>query len=140
MATPHQDRTDATAGAAAPASGVWSRRMWRWTGLALLGLGGIGMFLPLLPTTIFWILAAVCFGKGDPRLQAWIYGHPRFGRAVETFVSRGAMSRRGKLYAVAGLGTGCILAVAVTPVPEVRVAMLAVFLSVTIYIVTRPET
>ncbi len=139
MAAPQQqDRTDAAV-ADGTAIGVWPRRMWRWVGLLLLGLGAVGIFLPLLPTTIFWILAAICFGRGDPRLQAWIFSHHRFGPPVRDFVTRGSMTRRGKLYAVSGLGVGCIVAVAVTPIPEVRVAMLAIFISVAVYIITRPE-
>lgn len=139
MAAPQQnDQTDVAVGGP-PAGGAWSRRVWRWAGLALLGLGTVGIFLPLLPTTIFWILAAICFGRGDPRLQQWIFSHPRFGRPVRDFVTQGAMTRQGKLYAVAGLGTGCIVAVALTAVPEVRVAMLVIFISVAVYIITRPE-
>lgn len=121
------------------AAGPVARHLWRAAGLVLLAVGFVGIFLPLLPTTIFWILAAVCFTRGDPRLRDWIFSHPRFGAGVRTFVTQGAMTRRGKMWAVAGLGSGCVLSVALTAAPGLRVALLAVFLLVAIYIVTRPE-
>ena len=58
----------------------------RW---ALLGFGGfnfalgaIGLILPVLPTTVFWIVAIGCFSRASPRLAARLVAHPRFGRPV----------------------------------------------------------
>ena len=48
------------------------RHLWILLGLVSLGLGLVGAVVPLLPTTVFMIFAAFAFGKGSPRLRAWI--------------------------------------------------------------------
>jgi uncharacterized membrane protein YbaN (DUF454 family) len=48
-------------------------------GLIFVGLGFVGAFAPLMPTTIFLILAAACFIRSSSRLEAWVLNHPRFG-------------------------------------------------------------
>jgi hypothetical protein len=61
-------------------------RTWRWLMIALgfvsLGVGFVGIFLPLLPTTPLVLLAAFFFSKGSKRLHDWLRGHPRFGPYV----------------------------------------------------------
>lgn len=75
------------------------RLFWVASGWAALGLGVAGAVLPVLPTTPFVLLAAFCFGKGSPRLRAWITGHHRFGPIIEQWESTGAIPRRVKLFA-----------------------------------------
>ncbi len=55
------------------------RLVYNVCGLACLGLAFIGIFLPLLPTTPFVILAAFCFSKGSARLHRWLLRQPVFG-------------------------------------------------------------
>lgn len=47
-----------------------------------VGLGLVGAFLPLVPTTVFLLIAAWCFAKSSPRFADWLYGHKRFGPAL----------------------------------------------------------
>jgi uncharacterized membrane protein YbaN (DUF454 family) len=51
-------------------------------GWVALAVGLIGIFVPLLPTTPFVLLAAFFFSKGSERLHRWLLRHPRFGRYV----------------------------------------------------------
>lgn len=73
--------------------------VWALAGLVSLGLGMIGIFLPVLPTTPLVILAAFCFGKGSPRLRRWIAGHRTFGPIIEQWERTGAIPRRVKYLA-----------------------------------------
>jgi uncharacterized membrane protein YbaN (DUF454 family) len=71
-----------------------------WTGI---GLGTLGIFLPLLPTTVFVILAAWAFAKADPRWHAWLVNHPRFGPLLDCWQRHRALPRRAKLAALVAL-------------------------------------
>lgn len=75
-------------------------------GFVLLALGLIGLVLPLMPTTIFLILAAACFGRSSPRLEAKMLAHPRFGTTLRQWREEGAIGRRGKMLASAGMALG----------------------------------
>src|SRR6187551_2804897 len=51
-------------------------------GCVMVALGAIGAVTPLLPTTIFLIIAAWCFARSSPRLEAWLLNHPTFGKTL----------------------------------------------------------
>ena len=59
--------------------------------------------LPVLPTTIFWILAALCFARSDPKIRDWIYARPGVGPQVELFIEQGKMTKEGKRGALIGM-------------------------------------
>ena len=113
--------------------------LWTIAGLASLGLGVLGIFLPLLPTTPLVLLAAFCFAKGSPRLHAWLVGHPRFGPAIKDWQNRGAISRRGKRLALIAMAATFALALALG-LAWYLIAVQAAWLgAVAVFIVTRPD-
>ena len=90
----------------------------KWTlkvvGIVSMGLGVLGIFVPLLPTTPFLLLAAACFFRSSPRLYAWLIHHPWFGkfilyyreyRAIPLQVKIGALVL---LWAVIGYAIWCV--------------------------------
>jgi len=57
-------------------------------------LGVIGVFLPLLPTTPFILLAAYCFSRSSPRFHKWILSHRFFGPIVKNYESGKGLPRK----------------------------------------------
>lgn len=74
---------------------------WLYLGIgwSSFALGVAGIFLPLLPTTPFMLLAAFCFSRSSPRLHAWIMSHPRVGETIREWQEKRAIRLRAKVLA-----------------------------------------
>lgn len=116
------------------------RWLWLSAGLTCVGIGGIGIVVPGLPSTIFFILAAGAFTRSSPRLEAWVLDLPGVGQAVRDYREGRGMPRRAKVAAVASIilfGGGAALFAFSTPAPRVTVLTLCV---VGIVVVLRQPT
>lgn len=78
-------------------------------GWVMVALGFIGAVLPLMPTTIFLILATWCFGRSSPRLEAWLLDHPKFGGPLRAWQTHGAIPKKARIAAFIGMAAGYIL-------------------------------
>ena len=74
----------------------WQRVLWGVAGVLSLVTGIVGIFLPLLPTTPFLILAAWCFSRSSQRLEAWLLTHPRYGPLINDWRRTRAVPLRAK--------------------------------------------
>lgn len=79
------------------------RALWLGLGGIFLGLGLLGVVLPVLPTTPFLLLAAGCFARSSPRLHRWLLAHPVFGPPIRNWEENGAISRPAKRLAVGSM-------------------------------------
>lgn len=117
------------------------RQARRWTatrlaflsaGLAALALGLVGIFVPLLPTTPFLILAAAAFARSSPRLEAWLLTHARFGPPLRAWRARGAIPRPAKIASSLGMALGLALFALFAgpgPLPLAGVALVMILVS-----------
>lgn len=85
------------------------RRLYLAIGFVFVGVGFIGAFLPVLPTTPFLILAAACFARSSPRFESWLLDHPRFGSTLRAWRERGAIPWRAKMLALGGMAAGFLM-------------------------------
>lgn len=79
--------------------GLVARIGWTSVGLVAVGIGGIGIVVPGLPTTVFFIVAAWAFSKSNPRLEAWVLGLPRIGPLIHDYRAGLGIARRAKITA-----------------------------------------
>jgi uncharacterized membrane protein YbaN (DUF454 family) len=80
---------------------VIARRLYLAAGWISVGLGTVGIFLPILPTVPFMILAACCFARSSPALEARLMNHPKYGHHLVAWREKGVVSRRAKWSATA---------------------------------------
>ena len=70
--------------------------MWAGLGFVFVGIGGVGIVLPGLPTTPFLILAAACFARSSQRLYDKLLAHRMFGPLIRDYREGRGIPRRAK--------------------------------------------
>ncbi len=72
-------------------------------GTLFIGLGILGIFLPVLPTTPFLLLAAVCYGKSSQRFHHWLINNRWLGSYIKNYHEKTGISLRTKILSIAFL-------------------------------------
>jgi uncharacterized protein len=98
---------------ALPKRGPIARAGWLLGGLVAVALGAVGIVVPGLPTTVFFIIAAWCFSHSSPRLERWVLNLPRVGPMVRDYRAGLGMPRRAKVIAISMIGVFVTLSVIV---------------------------
>lgn len=114
------------------------RTVYLILGLVAVALGIVGIFLPILPTVPFMLLAAFLFARSNPAWERRILQHPRFGPPIRDWRERGAIGRRAKAAALAALAASAGLGLWLLDEPW-RWLPLAVALVTGSWIATRPS-
>jgi len=109
-------------------------------GLIMVALGIIGIFVPLMPTTTFLILAAWCFARSSRRAENWLLSHPRLGPVILAWRQTGAMAPRHKLYSIGGMALGLLIfLLTARPAWWLAVVVALALLACAAFVVTRPN-
>ena len=103
------------------------------------GLGIVGAFLPLLPTTPFLLLAAWAATRGSPELHRWLYEHPKYGPLLVAWEEKRAVSTEAKLLACALAMTSWVIMLFMTDGWVVPTVTGVLFLCGGTFLVTRPS-
>ncbi len=108
-------------------------------GAACVGLAAIGIVLPLLPTTPFLLLAALCFAKSSQRLHTWLYNHRWFGTYLANYES-GRITRRHRVTTLIILWCGLTLSAVMIGKPIMYAVLGIVGVGVTIHLLRLRST
>lgn len=115
------------------------RAFWVTCGALSLVLGIIGIFLPLLPTTPFILLAAACFARGSEKFHHWLITHERFGPLVRDWQAHRSIPFRAKCLALTMMWTSMgTTAWLLRARPVSSLTLLAIGLAVTVWMVRLP--
>jgi hypothetical protein len=106
-------------------------------GTLALGLGIVGIFVPLLPTTPLLLAAAACYLRSSERMYGWLMNHRRFGPFIRNYRQHRAITRRHKMVTLALLWTAIgYSAIWATGSLVLRIGLLAIAAGVTIHVLS----
>lgn len=117
----------------------WVRRIYVGLGFFFLALGVVGLFLPVLPTTPFLLVATSCFARGSKKFHTWLLNQPHFGPLIRDWHEHRSLPLTTKIVAISmlwfGLGTSMIFFV---PLKTARIVVAIIGILVTIYLIRIP--
>ncbi len=113
--------------------------MWISLGWLFVGLGVVGIALPLLPTTPFLLLAALCFSKGSEKIYQWLVNHPTLGPPITDWQDKRAISRRSKVVASITMLVLLVITPLVGAPPWAAAVQAVVLVAVATFLWRQPE-
>lgn len=109
-------------------------------GYFFLGLGVLGVVLPILPTTPFLLLSASCFIRSSKRTHDWLLSNKYFGEYLENWYENGSIPKRAKVAAMVVMTPTFGGSIYVVPYMTAKALLILIALCVGAYIFTRPTT
>ncbi len=108
----------------------------------LIGLGclavfaaTLGVFLPLIPTVPFLLLATYCFSRSSARMQVWLFNNRLLGPYLRNYLERKGLTRRQLYSSLASLWIGMSIAIFIAPVTAVKWGLAAIGVAVSIHLI-----
>ena len=108
-------------------------------GFVAVGCGVIGLFVPLWPSTVFFLIAAALFAKSSPKAEKWLLEQPTIGSTLRNWREKRAISRSAKISATIAIALSFAISILVLDLMWLRIALALFALALIIFICTRTE-
>ena len=105
-------------------------------GTVALALGVAGLFLPVLPTTPFLLLAAACYARSSTRLHDWLVNSRYFGEYIRDYRDRRAIKLRLKVFAIAMLWLAIGISILAVDLVWLRLLLAVIAVAVTAHLLS----
>lgn len=113
--------------------------LWVAVAAVSFSLGMVGIFLPLMPTTVFMLIAVYCASKGSPRFEAWIRSRHYVGPLLLAWEQERAIPRHAKLAAIGMIALSALIIVWSLDGGWLRWGLVAFLIIIALWLATRPE-
>jgi hypothetical protein len=114
----------------------------RWSlmfaGTIFVGIGILGIFLPLLPTTVFFLMAAWCYARSSKKFYNWLHHNKYFGKYLKNYREGKGITLSGKISSITVLWCGIFYSLFAIQSLAIRLLLIAIAIGVTIHIVLIP--
>ena len=101
-------------------------------------LGVIGIFLPIMPTTVFLLIAAACFIRSSDKLHMWLLNHRILGMYIRAAQGKSGIPLKGKVITLLVLWVTILYSTFwVAPTVWLKAILLLIAVAVTVFLVTR---
>ena len=106
-------------------------------GTLCVGLGFIGIFVPLLPTTPFLLLAAACYARGSQRFYNWLITNRWFGQYIRNYREKRGIPLRAKIIAITLIWVTILFSVFfVVSFVLLKIILVAIAVGVSVYLLS----
>ncbi len=117
------------------------RKSIKWilitSGTILVGLGVLGIFMPLLPTTPFLLLATLCFARSSKRFYNWLLNNRWFGKYIRNYLDKKGIPLKAKIFTISLLWITILFsAIVVVSILFIRIILILIAIGVTIHILS----
>ncbi|EQC77078.1 Hypothetical protein DUF454 [Streptococcus sp. HSISM1] len=110
------------------------RLVYLTIGFISLGLGIIGIPLPILPTTPFLLLAMACFAKSSKRFEAWLYQTKLYQTYVADYRETKSIAKERKKWILLQIYILMVISIYLAPIIWVKLALGALTIFITFYL------
>ena len=109
-------------------------------GFIALGLGLVGVILPILPTTPFLLLTSFCFAKGSDRFHVWFTNTNIYKKHLESFVKERAMTLKQKVVLLSFVNFMLAFPLILVDVLPMRITIIVLIIIKLYYFIFRVKT
>jgi uncharacterized membrane protein YbaN (DUF454 family) len=112
------------------------RSLFIWMGHFFVGLGFVGIIVPLMPGTVFFIVAAYFYARGSKKFYNWLINHPSIGTHIKNYQA-GKITLKGKIISISSMTIAILLSIFLIYPPVWVIALLiACNVAVSLYILS----